>query len=72
MFNGSKTLIGVISGLAAGIALGILFAPKKGNVTRNELAFDLEYYGEVLKEKLFKINNDLQHIVSADKENKSA
>jgi gas vesicle protein len=34
----SKTIIGVLGGVAVGAALGILFAPEKGSKTRKKIA----------------------------------
>ena len=69
MNNKTNTLIGFVSGLATGIALGVLFAPNKGSSTRGNLAFNAEYFGEVIKEKAFEIKDDIKHIVSEEKEN---
>lgn len=35
--NSEKIILGVLAGLAAGVILGVLFAPKKGTVTRNKI-----------------------------------
>lgn len=46
-----KVLLGVIAGAAVGAALGILFAPDKGSVTREKLSKTGEDYFEDLKNK---------------------
>ncbi len=51
MKNGAKSLIALFTGLAAGVALGILFAPEKGSETRDKLADSLKDLGDSLKEK---------------------
>jgi gas vesicle protein len=46
-----KILIGAIAGLAAGAALGILFAPDKGSNTRKRLSQSGEDFMDDMKEK---------------------
>lgn len=44
-------LLGVLAGLAAGAALGILFAPDKGLYTRKKIANKVQQYADEIKEK---------------------
>jgi gas vesicle protein len=50
--NNNSTISTLIIGLAAGAALGILFAPDKGSNTRARLKFKLARYKEELKDLL--------------------
>lgn len=45
----SKTIIGVLGGVAVGAALGILFAPDKGSKTRKKIAKKTNNAKESLK-----------------------
>jgi len=50
MNDNSKTLIALLAGLAAGAALGILFAPEKGTETRDRLTESLKNLGDSIKD----------------------
>ena len=50
MNDNSKVVVALLAGLAAGAALGILFAPEKGNETRDKLTESLKKLGESIRE----------------------
>jgi gas vesicle protein len=50
MSNNTKVFSALLIGLAAGAALGILFAPDKGNETRDKLAESLKDLVNSIKE----------------------
>lgn len=58
MNDNSKVLIGLLAGLAAGAALGLLFAPDKGTETRDKLSQSLKDLSDTIKDKAAdEINN---------------
>jgi gas vesicle protein len=50
MSDNTKVVAALLVGLAAGAALGILFAPDKGNETRDKLAESLKTLGDSIKD----------------------
>jgi gas vesicle protein len=51
MNDNSKVLVGLLAGLAAGTALGLLFAPETGTETRDRLSQSLKDLGDSIKDK---------------------
>jgi Gas vesicle protein len=51
MDSNAKVVAALLAGLAAGAALGILFAPEKGSETREKLNDSLKDLGDAIKER---------------------
>ena len=56
-----KVLLGVISGAAAGAAVGMLFAPKKGSDTRKQIADRSNEYVNGTKSRFSGMVDDVSH-----------
>lgn len=57
--NSIKIALGAVAGLAFGVVLGILFAPKKGRVLRKNLIRKGQYLGGTLKDKTGEFLNSI-------------
>jgi len=62
MNDNSKVLVGLLVGLAAGAALGMLFAPEKGTETRDRLSQSLKDLGDSIKDKAADEINNLSNL----------
>ena len=62
MNDNSKVLIGFLAGLAAGAALGLLFAPEKGSETRDKLSQSLKDLGDSIRDKAADEINNLSNL----------
>lgn len=51
MNDNAKVVAALLAGLAAGAALGILFAPEKGSETRDKLNDSLKDLGDAIRER---------------------
>lgn len=51
MKDNGKVVAALLAGLAAGAALGVLFAPEKGSDTRDKLSDSLKDLGDAIKER---------------------
>lgn len=49
--SASKVFTGILAGFAAGAAIGILFAPDKGEVTRKKISDKSKDFSEDVKKK---------------------
>jgi len=64
--SNNSILSTLIIGLAAGAALGILFAPDKGSNTRAHLKFKLAHYKEQLKDLLEELETRKDAVIESE------
>lgn len=62
-----KFAIGVVSGLVAGLLLGILFAPRKGIETRNDIKKKGEELSEGIKVKFHQLGDFISEKLDSTK-----
>lgn len=68
MSNNENTLLGVIIGSAIGATLGILFAPDKGEITRQKLAEQAASTRDQLQEGAYDLRDKVASQISAKTE----
>lgn len=59
-----KALLGVLAGMAAGAALGLLFAPEKGSNTRKKIVRKGEDLAEAVNDKIDEKFNELVGVLT--------
>lgn len=64
--NSGKALLGVLAGMAAGAAIGLLFAPEKGSITRKNISRKGEDLAEALNDRIDAKFNELLRIVKGN------
>jgi len=57
--SAGKVLLGVMAGAAAGVVIGILFAPDKGSATRKKILDMADDYAGNLEEKITGVINTI-------------
>ena len=68
MSSTSKVIIGALAGVAAGVAIGLLFAPEKGTETRKKIGDGYKDLTDTWKEKFNDLVRGVKDEYSAAKE----
>lgn len=55
--NTGKIIVAALGGALVGAALGVLFAPDKGSVTRSKIAGGVKKMGKGIKNQVEELNN---------------
>ncbi len=63
--NSGKAFLGVLVGITAGAALGILFAPDKGSNTRKKIVKEGEDLANTLNTKIEEKFDELMNVVNS-------
>ena len=66
--SSSKVLLAGITGLAAGVAIGLLFAPAKGSKTRKRLKKRLMNLAEIIEDDVTDKLGALKSVFSGEEE----
>lgn len=67
MSNSTNTVLGVLAGTAVGAALGILFAPNKGSVTRKKIVDEANHAGELISDRATELKDVVVNGVQTQK-----
>lgn len=67
--SGSKLLLAGMVGLAAGIGIGMLFAPAKGSKTRKRLKKRIMGFADMMQDDLSDKINAMKSVFGSEEEN---
>ncbi len=66
--NGFKTFLSFLAGTVVGATLGILFAPKSGKETRQDIKEAFQNVGDEVKEKAAKVSEKANEAIGKIKD----